>query len=160
MHLRVCIYGKETAASAIAESKECLNILQNLFAYALVRIVLAHGETANLNGRIMVALLYEGNLPVDAVARLLVVLLKLDGIVEQGEISHDLAGLGVLQEIGDGQQLLLIVLGLLHKKFVQVAVFALELRDDRSLRCVSSEDKGGYALKLLIRFPCLGDFFG
>ena len=124
----------------------------------------AHGETANLNGRIMVALLYEGNLPVDAVARLLVVLLKLDGIVEQGEISHDLAGLGVLQEIGDGQQLLLIVLGLLHKKFVQVAVFALELPlsicSVPDLRCVSSEDKGGYALKLLIRFPCLGDFFG
>jgi hypothetical protein len=29
-----------------------------------------------------------------------------------------------------------------------------------NLRCVSSEDEGGYALELLVGFPCLGDFFG
>ena len=118
--------GQETAARAVVVPEHHADCSQDEFAEAHAGIAGVNGQTANLQGGVVPAPLAVGNLAVDAVGRRLLRVFQPDGIVQQTEIGYQVAVLLVHHKIGLGQQLRLVVLGLVRQKIVQVALGALE----------------------------------
>ena len=122
----VCIQGDESTSSSIAMRELIFDALQNGLTNTLMCIGFSNSQTSNLDGRIMGSLLGEWNTTIDTIPNRLVIFCKSNLVIEQAVVGNDVIRFGINHQIGDSQQFLSIVLGIIQKEIVQVIIDALE----------------------------------
>lgn len=110
----------------IAMSEDNLHVIYDVSSDALPCVCLAHCQTSNLHSGIMVTLLTERNLAINAITHALFCFVQSDNVVKQTEIRCNVTILLVNNKISTGQKFYLVAFRLVNQKFVQVSLGTLE----------------------------------
>lgn len=124
--MSVCIQCNEAASCTISMSEFELKILQNGLPNTLMSIGFGNSETFDFYCGIMCTLFGIRNLAINTITNRLVILGKTYLVIQKTIVSDDVLGLSIYHQVGDSQQFLTIILGIIQKEIVQVIVNALE----------------------------------
>ena len=122
----VGINGQNLAAETGIADKKHFDVVHDILPDTLMGIMDINCQTSNLHGRIVVSLLGERDTAVNVVPCLLAILVKLDVITEQAIVCNNSICPRIQQQISNGQEFPLIILGLGQEKVIQVLVTTTE----------------------------------
>jgi len=120
------VHRDKAASSTVAMGESVFDVRQNHLADALMGIVGTDRQSPKFHGWVTGTLLGVRYFSVNLVTDRLVLFGKFDGIVQQAVISYKILILCVDNQIGDSQQLFLVVFGLGKQEIVQVFICTLE----------------------------------
>ena len=122
----VGIHCYKTASCSVAVGESVFDVREYHFTDTLMGITGTDSQSSKFHGRVAGALFGMRNLPVNLVADRLVLFGKLDSIVQQTIIGYNVLILCIDDQIGYGQELLLVIFGLGKQEIVQVIICTLE----------------------------------